>query len=56
MASKKMIFKSSYVVNLAFRLPWQQIKFKELNKNDTFGRGQLNEHFCKTVVKISAVR
>ena len=42
--------------NLSSRLPWQQIKFRGLDKNELFGRGPLKEHFCKTFVKISAVR
>ena len=42
--------------NLAFWLPWQTIKFGGLDKNDTFGRGLLNEHFFKIFVKIPAVQ
>ena len=41
--------------NLDVWLLWQPIKFRELDKNDRFGRGLLEEHFCKTFVKISAV-
>ena len=41
--------------NLDFQLPWQPIKFCELDKIHMVGRGQLQEHFCKTFVKISAV-
>ena len=42
--------------SLAFRLPWQPIKFSGLDKNAVFGRGLLKEHFYKTFVKISAMR
>ena len=34
--------------NLGFSLPWQPIKFRGLDKYDMFGRGLLEEHFCKT--------
>ena len=37
-------------------LPWQPIEFRGLNKIQIFGRGLLKEHFCKTFVKVSAVR
>ena len=40
---------------LALWLPWQ-IKFRDLDKNNMFGRGLLKEHFFNTFVKISAVR
>ena len=36
--------------NLTFLLPWQPIKIH------IFGSGLLKEHFCKTFVKLSAVR
>ena len=42
--------------NVAFWLPWQPIKFSSLDKIHMIGRGLLKEHFCKTFVKISAVR
>ena len=32
------------------------VAIKGLDKNAVFGRGLLKEHFCKTFVKISAVR
>ena len=41
--------------NLAFRLPWQPIKISDFDKILMFGGGLLQEHFCKTFVKISAV-
>ena len=41
--------------NLAFWLHGNQSKFSGLDKIDRFGRGLLKEHFCKTLVKISAV-
>ena len=54
MASDEMIFQ--YVsANLAFRLPWQIIKFRTLDKNDIFCTGLLKEYFHKTFVKITAV-
>ena len=52
MASEEMIFNR----NLAFLLPWQPIKFRGLDKNNMFGEGLFKEHFCKTLVEISAVR
>ena len=42
--------------NLAFQLPWQPIKFSSLEKINKVGNGLPKEHFCKTFVKISAVR
>ena len=41
--------------NLAFRLPWQPIKISDIDEFHMVGRGLLQEHFCKTFVKISAV-
>ena len=41
--------------NLTFRLPWQPIKIKDLDKIHMVCRELLQEHFCKTSVKISAV-
>ena len=45
-----------FLANLSFRLPWQSIKFRALDKIHMFGRGLLKEHLCKTFVKISAMR
>ena len=45
-----------FPANLAFRLPWQPIKFSGLDKIHMVDRGLLKEHFCKTFVKISAVK
>ena len=42
--------------NLAFRLPWQPIKFSNLDKIHMFRRGLLKEHFCECFVKISIMR
>ena len=42
--------------NLSFRLPRQPIKFNSLDKIHMLYRGLLKEYFCKTFVKISAVR
>ena len=44
------------LANLAFRLPWQSIKFIGLDKILVFGRGLLKDYFYKTFVKIFAVR
>ena len=52
---EEMMFEH-FSANLAFRLPSQPTKFRGLDKNDIFGRGQLKEHFCKTFVQISATR
>ena len=41
--------------NIAFRLPWPPIKISDLDKIHMVGRGLLQEHFCKTFVKISVV-
>ena len=54
MASDKIF--EYFPANLAFRLPWQPIKFSGLDKIHMVGRELLKEHFCKTFVKISAVR
>ena len=58
MASEKMIiFLDIFVcANLAFRLPWQPIRFSSLDKNYMFGRGLLNKHLWKTFAEISATR
>ena len=54
MASELMIFQI-FFANLAFRLPWQPIKFTSLDKIDRVSRGLLQEHrnSVKTFVKIS---
>ena len=54
MASEKR-FLNIYFENLAFQLPWTPIKISNLDKIHMVGRGLLQEHFCKTFVKISAV-
>ena len=43
MTSEEMTFKFVFA-NLVFRLPCQQIKFKDFDKNDMFGGGLLKEH------------
>ena len=43
MASELMIFQKKFA-NLAFRLPWQPIKFSSLDKIDRVSRGLLQEH------------
>ena len=55
MASEKKIFEYFIFENLAFRLPWQSIKISDFDKIHMVGRGLLQEHFCKTFVKISTV-
>ena len=52
-ASEELIF---FFANITFRLPWQPIKFSGLDKIHMLGRRLIKEHFCKTFVKISAVR
>ena len=54
MASEKKIFEY-FFQNLAFWLPWQPIKISHFDKIHMVGRGLLQEHFCKSFVKISAV-
>ena len=44
-----------FLENLAFRLPWQPIKISDFDKIHMVSRGLLQEHFCTTFVKISAV-
>ena len=41
MASEEMIFEY-FFSNLAFRLPWQPIKFRGYVKNDMFGEDSRN--------------
>ena len=48
-------FLDIFFENLAFRLPWQPIKISDFDKIHMVGRGLVQEHFCKTVAKISAV-
>ena len=51
MASEKKIFDFFFFFffeNLAFRLPWQPIKFSDLDKIHMDGKGLLQKHFCKT--------
>ena len=55
MDSEEMISENLFA-NLAFLLPWQKIKFSSLDKIHMIDRGLLKDHFCKTFVKISAVR
>ena len=45
-----------FFTNWALQLLWQPIKLRGLDKIDKFGRVLLKEHFCKTFIKISAVR
>ena len=49
MTSEKKIFE------YCFQLAWQPIKISDFDKIHMVGRGVLQEHFCKTFVKISAV-
>ena len=51
MASEEMSFEY-FFGNLAFRLPWQPLKFSGLDKIHMVGRGLFKEHFCKTFDKI----
>ena len=55
MASLEKIFEY-FFANLTFWLPWKPIKSTSMDKIHMVGRGLLKEHFCKTFVKISAVR
>ena len=50
MTSEEIMF-DYFFANLAFRLPWQPVKFRGLDKIHMFGRGLLKEHFFKTFVK-----
>ena len=54
-ASEEMVFKFCFA-NLSFRLPWQPIKFRDLDKFHMLGRGLLKEHLYKSFVKVSAMR
>ena len=53
--SEEKILKYFLCANLAFRLPWEEIKFSGLDKIHMVGRDLLKKYFCKTFVKISAV-
>ena len=55
MASEEKI-SEYFLKNLAFRLPWQLIKFSGLDKIHMVRTGLLKEHICKKKIKISAVR
>ena len=54
MTSEKKIFEYFFPENLAFRLEWQPIKVNDLYKIHMVGRVLLQEHLCKTFVKLSA--
>ena len=54
-ASEEKIFEY-FFENLPFMLPWQPIKFSDLDKIHMNRRGLLKKHFCKTFVKMSAMR
>ena len=54
MASEKKIL-NFFFKHLAFRLPWKPIKLSDFDKIHMVARGLLQEHFCKTFVKISTV-
>ena len=58
MASEEKSFEYMFFLcaKLAFRLPWQPIKFSDLDKIHMVARELLKKHFCKTFVKISAVQ
>ena len=45
-ASEEKIFEC-FFENLPFMLPWQAIKFSDLNKFHMNRRGLLKKHFCK---------
>ena len=55
MTSEKKIFEYFFFENLAFQLAWQPSKISDFDKIHMIGRGLLQEHFCKTFVKISEV-
>ena len=46
-ASEEKIFEY-FFENLPFMLPWQPIKFSDLDKIHMNRRGLLKKHFCKT--------
>ena len=54
MASEEMILE--YFSKISVWLPWQPVKFSGLNTIHMFCRGLLKEHFCKTFIKIYAMR
>ena len=49
-ASEEKIFEY-FFENLPFMLPWQPIKFSDLDKNHMNRRGLLKKHFGKTKSK-----
>ena len=55
MTSEKKIFEYFFFQKINNSLPWQPIKINDLDKIHMICRGLLQEHFCKTFVKISAV-
>ena len=55
MTSEKKIFEFFFFKNLAFQFAWQPIKISDFDKIHMFGKGLLQEYFCKISVKISAV-
>ena len=50
-ASEEKIFEY-FFENLSFMLPWQPIKFSDLDKIHMNRRGLLKKHFCKKNLKI----
>ena len=52
---RRRFFNFFFFENFAFWLPWPPIKISDLDEIHKVGRGLLQEHFCKTFVKISAV-
>ena len=46
--ASEMIFEY-FFANLAFRFPWQSIKFWVLDKTDMSGRGLLKDYFCSEI-------
>ena len=55
MASEEKTFEY-FFENLPFMLPWQPIKFSDLDKIHMNRRGLLKKHFCRKKIQISAVR
>ena len=55
MASEKKIFEYFFRKFSLLVALWQPIKISDFDKIQMVGRGLLQEHFCKTFVKISAV-
>ena len=46
---------SFFVESLVFRWPWPPTKISDLDRIHSFGRGVLQERFCKIFFKIFAV-